>query len=218
MSKTYKSIGLRKSFIYILIRISMNLLLTSQGLTSKKIINSVKKILHKPLSIYKVVMLSSGPRNEKVLGYINKFKEPLIRIGLKENNIKIIFLNEENKINLSNFDIIFVCGGNTYAYLYYIKKLGLDKFIKQFIKSNKLYIGVSAGSMLVGPTIDYDDSEDKFGIKDSYGLNLIDIVIFPHYSKDKEKKFKKLKNQFKKVIPLKDNQAVLVTDKTIEII
>ena len=78
----------------------MKLALTSNGLTNKKIINAVKYLLDKPLFNNKVIMLSSGPRSEKVLGYIKEYKEPFIKMGLKDENITVIFMNEENNINI----------------------------------------------------------------------------------------------------------------------
>ena len=53
----------------------MNLLLTSNGLTSKKMIDTIKDMVKKPLIKIKIIMLSSGPRSKKVLKYIKGFKK-----------------------------------------------------------------------------------------------------------------------------------------------
>jgi dipeptidase E len=58
------------------------------------------------------------------------------------------------KDDLKNKDVIFVFGRNTFDYLNRIRKTGLDKAIKSFVKKGGIYLGLSAGSYVICPTIE----------------------------------------------------------------
>ena len=52
-------------------------------------------------------------------------------------------------------DFIYVTGGNTFFLLQELKKAGADKLIKEQISAGKIYIGESAGAMILSPNIEY---------------------------------------------------------------
>ena len=99
----------------------MKLLLTSDGLTNSKLVNAFKKLVNKPISEIKILMISTGPNNKKVMGYINDAKAPLKKIGVKK--IDILFLDNPKIDDFSSYDVIFICGGNTYLYMKLIREL-----------------------------------------------------------------------------------------------
>ena len=80
---------------------------------------------------------------------------------------------------------------------------------------------MSAGSILVCPNIDIASpfDENDVNLTDLTGLNLTDVIVSPHY-KDEEKtiidNFKK-KSQYE-IVPLTDNQALLVLDGETKIV
>jgi dipeptidase E len=87
-------------------------------------------------------------------------------------------------------------GGNTFYLLDVIRKNGFANEIKKFINDNKIYIGSSAGSEILGNSIfmalGYD--ENNVNMTDFTGLKIIDGLIIPHCNR-KEDFIAKLKNE-----------------------
>lgn len=198
------------------------LLLTSAGLINQNIIKNFLQLLNKPIYQAKIIFIPTAARSSEELKYVNKSKKKLVDLGIIKKNIKTINLNTPINFNdVKNYDACYVCGGNTFYLLKKIRETNFDKIIKEFINDNKLYVGVSAGSILAGPNIDIAIPFDKndIDLKNLTGLNLTKIIVSPHYCK-KEKiiidNFKK-KSKYK-IIPLTDNQALLINNKEVKII
>jgi peptidase E len=51
----------------------------------------------------------------------------------------------------------------------------------KYFDNNKLYIGLSAGSMNQSKRVVYKDEFKNYEIQDYKGLNLINVNIFPHF-------------------------------------
>ena|SRR5256885_9786234 len=132
--------------------------------------------------------------------------------------------NEIRKL-LADVDIIFVAGGNTFYLLEKVKKSGFDKVVKELIQKGIIYIGSSAGSVIMGPDIESVKVFDDMHVAklDSFeGLNLVDFVVLPHYKKGVyEKEHNQAMEEYKgkyKFILLTDEQAVLVTDSGYKVV
>lgn len=127
--------------------------------------------------------------------------------------------------DLKGVDIIFVAGGNTFYLLEKAKKSGFDKVVKDLVNKDVIYIGSSAGSVLVGPDIEpvkiFDDP-DEAELESSEGLNLVDFVVLPHYQKEKYSKYhqKVIKEYGEKykLVPITDKQFIYVSDDGYEIL
>ena len=198
------------------------LLLTSTGLANQNITHQFLQIIDKPVSQIKIIFVPTASRSEEELKYVNESKKELLDLGIPENNIKTLNLDKSVSFNeVENFDVIYVCGGNTFYLLKKVRETGFDKVIIEFAKTDKLYFGVSAGSILVCPNIDIASpfDENDVNLTDLTGLNLTDVIVSPHY-KDEEKTiiddFKK-KSQYE-IVPLTDNQALLVLDGETKIV
>lgn len=117
-------------------------------------------------------------------------------------------------------DIIFVSGGNTFYLLYHIRQSGFDKAILRLLDEGKVYIGSSAGSMVMCPTIEpakpLDNAEQAPLLTSFYGLHLVDFVILPHYGKPKyEQRYQDIMTEWSsklKLQTLTDEQVVIVVD------
>lgn len=126
--------------------------------------------------------------------------------------------------DLKNFDVIFVAGGNVYYLLDIMRKTGFDIVIKELLSNNVVYIGASAGSVIMCPTIDHtriiEHPEAVPGMTDFAGLNLINMLIAPHYGKEKyADRYKQIIAEWRdKLVPLRDDQAVIVNGDKTEIV
>jgi dipeptidase E len=197
----------------------MKLLLTSDGLTSKKIKRTFLKLLEKSPEKSKVLIIYSERGSYKK--YLNIIQRQLSSIGIKRKNL--IFLNISRKTRkVSDFEVIYFCGGNTFYLLKRVRENKLEDLIKNHIKRNKLYIGVSAGSIIVHKTIKIagwgsEGDINEVRLKNLRGLGLTKIAIFPHFKKKLDREV----NAFRKKVDypvreIRDRQAILILGNKIQ--
>jgi len=196
------------------------LLLTSTGFANENIINQFNKLIDKPISQIKILFVPTAARSQEELKYVEESKKELFELGILKTNLRIINLDKPVLFEeVKNFDMIYVCGGNTFYLLKKIRESGFDKVIKKFVALGKLYFGVSAGSILVCPNIEIAKpfDENDINLTDLTGLNLIDVVVSPHYCLEDKSIIDSFKKK-NKVIPLTDNQALLILGDKIKLI
>lgn len=193
----------------------MNLLLTSQGLSSKALTDFVKNRF-KDVTLQKAALIYTirEPEDKQWMSYrYEEFKAAGIK-NFDEINIS----KEVDLSDLKGYDIYYVCGGNTFYILDRIKKTGLDKTLMKEIKKGKLYIGSSAGSIIMGSNINIAEvgemgDENDIELKDLKGFNLVNFEIFPHYEAKEDRYIKEYKAKTKnKIIALTDTQGLLVDE------
>ncbi len=108
-----------------------------------------------------------------------------------------------------------------------MRRSGFYKMIKPLLKT-RIYVGVSAGSMVAGPSIEICQTKiikdkNKVGLKDLTGLSLVDFVVLPHVGNYSVTPHPELIPEFEKkvsysVIPISDQQAVISINGKKEII
>ena len=104
------------------------LILTSTGLQNPNICKAFLDIIGKPPSKIKILFVPTASRTKEELKYAKKSKKELEKIGIK----LIKTINLDCKLNydeIKSYDVIYVCGGNTFYLLYKIKESGFDKII-----------------------------------------------------------------------------------------
>ena len=196
-------------------RYKMKLLLTSAGFEKNpKIGKKFLEMIGKSASKIKVIFVPTASEAESYRGYIEDDRKNLLKLGIKEANIKTLCLDHEiDYLEVENYNVIHVCGGNTFYLLKKVRESGFDKIIKKFIKSDGIYMGISAGSILMGPNIEIAKLGDKnvCGMTDFTGLNYTDVAIFPHYNEKESEKVEEFKKKVDyPVLALTDNQALLI--------
>ena len=193
----------------------MTLYLTSTGLENKQVADRFKKIvINKDIDKVSFLLISVQD-GESDAFYLRKTINELNDIGAI--NIEVFALGDKPFVPNKEYDVIYVCGGNTFVYLDRIRKTGLDKFIIDSLKSNRsAYVGVSAGSIVAGPSIEIagwgneGDSND-IGLIDLKGLDLTNIVIYPHYREELKSELDKFKGKHSyQIYELTDDQALYV--------
>ncbi len=201
----------------------MKLLLTSGGLTNQKIKHHFLKLVDKPIPKIKVIFIpTASSRTTEELEYVKQSKRELLDLGINPKNIITLHLDKPvSYLTIKDGDVMYVCGGNTFYLLDRIRKTSFDKTIKKFINDGKLYLGVSAGSIIVGPDISialpYDENDVK--MIDFSGLKIIDRIIHAHYLQAEREFVTTFQKKIKfPVIPLTDQQALIVIDEQEEII
>jgi dipeptidase E len=192
---------------------SMMLYLTSTGFENGQVADNFKRLItSKSISDLSFLVISVQD-DEFDAVYLQKTKDELKKIGATD--IEVFELKDRAFVPIKEYDVIYVCGGNTYVYLDRMKQIGLDKFIINSVKNNKsIYVGVSAGSIIAGQDISIagwgseGDSND-FDLQDLAGLGLTDIVVFPHYRDDLKIEVANFRKKYSyQVYELTDNQAL----------
>lgn len=198
----------------------MKLLLTSDGLGTDNLKNFFISILSKEprecsllLVYYKV--------DKELEVYVEYTKEEIRSTGITK--ITPFDLHEEKFLDHNKkFDIIWVCGGNTFLILDRMKKIGIFDFIKrQVFESNSLYVGVSAGSIIAGPNIEVSGpwDDNSINLQDTSGMKIVDFATIPHYQIKDHTIVERIKNKANyKIIEITDEEAIFINENNYKII
>lgn len=188
----------------------------------------VKYLPKKPKETNLAFIITASEIYTGDLWWLKKDKDKLIKLGFNITEFTITNLTKSKiEEKLKNIDIIFVVGGNQLYLLDQSIKTGFDQILlEKYQNNNLIYIGSSAGSMILGKNIDVScTKEEVSSIPDlkSNGLNLIDLTIVPHFGNPKYKQFySQLFDNFyetdSKLIFLRDNQYFYITNTTQELI
>lgn len=208
----------------------MKLLLTSGGLTNKSIEKALFELVGKKAEDTSLCFVPTASNVET--GDKDWFINDLININ--KQNFKEVFITDISAVEesvwrpqMEKVDILFFEGGNTYHLMRWMNKSGLTRILPELLK-DKVYVGLSAGSMVTSPdlalrmsqTIYGDDIEEKA----MGGLNFVDFYFLPHlYSPDFPERMgenarKVSKEVDKKNYFLDDQSALKVVDGKVEII
>ena len=178
-----------------------------------------EKFANEDLKGKTVTFIPTASLPEAVKFYVGAGRKALIKLGLTVDELEVSKATaEEISRKLKENDYIYVTGGNTFFLLQELKKTGADKIIAEQINLGKLYIGESAGAMIVSPNIEYVkdmDSIKKAPELDTLSaLSVVDFYPVPHYTnfpfkKAVEKIIAKYETDLK-LYPISNTQAILV--------
>lgn len=209
----------------------MKLLLTSSGLTNNSIANALFELIGKKPEETTVVFVPTASNVE--VGD----KDWLITdlINLKKQNFKSIEITDISAVNekiwkpsLERADTLFFEGGNTYHLMRWLDQTGLTRLLPELLK-DKVYVGVSAGSMVTNPDLALKLSqqiyeEDRLETEEMKGLNFVDFYFLPHlnsewFKKMRRENIEKVELEISRPIyALDDDSALKIVDDRIEVI
>ncbi len=210
----------------------MKLLLTSSGISNPSIAKGLIELVGKNPEDTSLVFIPTAANVE--MGdkdwFINDLNN-LYKLGLKSISIADISAIPENiwRPQIEEADVIFFEGGNTYYLMEWVNKSGLANLLPELLKT-KVYVGVSAGSLISNPKIGQsiskiiNDLDSKKEFSNMEALNLVDLYSIPHlnsshFLKIREENIKKIADFLqKKVYALDDNSALKILNGEVEII
>ncbi len=208
----------------------MKLLLTSGGISNKSIELALEDLAGKPLKKLNVAFIPTASHWES--GDKSWLIGDLVicqRIFKSVDIVDIAVLPQEKwKDRLSDADVIFIEGGNTGFLSYWMYKSEFNIYLDKIL-SQKIYVGVSAGSMIIGKNILLDYSELLYGEVTEKWMNersipILNFSIIPHYKSNyfvniNDFNLQKIIKETGEVIyALDDNSAIKVEDEKIEVI
>lgn len=198
------------------------LLLTSSGMsgTSEEILS----VMPKPADKIRMAHIITASTVESDTSYVENEIELLKQAGFSVEDVDIAEKNEKQLEELlGDKDVIYVQGGNTFFLLDQMRKSGFTKIIKKLLKKGIVYIGVSAGSIVAGKTIEtagWGDADKNIpGITDLRGLGLVKFNISVHFNEQrKEIISQKSKKEKKNLRIITDEQALFVYGKRVTLV
>lgn len=142
---------------------------------------------------------------------------------IKENgyDVKDFDIEGKTKEEIKDFfkdkNVVHVEGGNTFYLLKAIRETGFADILKELLDEGRVYIGTSAGSYIMCPTIEVSDwnpdGKDRFGVTDFTALNYVPFVLKVHYKDEQEEIVREGIETLKYPIHiLKDGQGMFCED------
>ena len=178
-----------------------NIIVTSGGFNSINNYVSEDNIkLFTELSNNKKVLIiaNAAPKSSGNFIARENVKENFLKVGATSCDIVDLDIDTVNKI--LDYDVIYMLGGNVGKLLELNQNTNIKEIIIKFLEKG-IYIGESAGSMILSKSVKYiydlkKGTKPKYSvIYDSYeGFGLIDIYILPHYQKEDRMMDEKVKN------------------------
>ncbi len=145
-----------------------------------------------------VAFIDTAAKFEEVNFYVDEAVEILENFGAKLRRLDVSCAKDsaalvssqdepscEDEIlsTISQCDIIYVSGGNTFYLLNELRKSRAAQTIKDAVHAGKIYIGESAGAIVASPDTRYATlmDENSANMSDFTGLNLVDFFTVPHF-------------------------------------
>lgn len=184
------------------------IVITSCGFSSDELCEKFYTIVSKDsLASKKVLYITTAIDGEvdDDLSWADREFDTILNLGFAKEKITEYKIGDA--INVLDFDVMYMMGGNTFYLLDKIREFGFDADIQKFLNAGKIYIGSSAGSIIVGNSIETAWPYDKnnVGMTDFTGLRLVNGIIIPHANKKSE--FITNLQTDEKVIVLKDGEG-----------
>lgn len=179
------------------------------------------KYLVKSLENLKVLFIVTASKKKLNLNYLNVTLQYLLEAGCKPGIFDISGVSEEElRSTVNKYDLILMGGGDTFYLMNEIRKTGFDKILKEWIKT-KPYVGISAGSYIMQPTIEiptwYHPKEEWDYLTDFTAVNVVNFFFLVHaQKKDTEAIINRAKTENKELMIVNDGEALLVEDEKIE--
>ena len=164
----------------------MDLLLTSAGLTNQTISNTLAELAGRPLSKLRLAFIPTAANMEDgdkgwLINDLNACRKLFQSIDI----VDISALPKEIWLpRLQSTDVIVVGGGHTGHLMRVIHASGFVDEIQNLLQK-RVYVGISAGSMVAGPQLDPNKvaqwySEPVLPDTPTKGLNIAPFTVLPH--------------------------------------
>lgn len=141
----------------------MRILLTSAGLETEEIKECFMDMAGKDMSIVKALFIPTAAIDADAIEVLPKCMNDLLKCGILNKNIKVYDLHAGMAIEeLQQYDVVYLCGGNTHYLLERINDTKFNKSLMEYINDNGFVIGVSAGSLIFSNNLN-----DNLGLIDT---------------------------------------------------
>lgn len=208
----------------------MKLLLCSEGFSTPEIVEACVNLAGKPPDQISIGVINEGYAVEldDKRWVINNLNDVANNFSGKLDLVNLLALSTDGILNrLQAVDVIFVVGGNTDYLMHVFQISGLATLLPALLES-KVYVGSSAGSMVLGHRISTEAYQDIYGEDLDFGItkymDLVDLAIKPHlyspvFPNNRPEVLERVARGLEfPVYGLRDDSAVIVNGEDISII
>lgn len=209
----------------------MKLLLTSAGIRTQELADTLSGLVGKSLENINVAVINEASAVEPgdKTWFFNEINDLRKYVGGDIDFVDLLALSiDEIKERVAFADVIYVVGGNPDYLLHLYNKTGFASLLKDTLLNEKVYVGSSAGSMVLGRRGSTNEYQNYYGEDRTFGttdyLGVVDFVIKPHFeAPDLPKNHKDilLKASIEEqqlIYAVRDDQAIIVNDETVSFV
>ncbi len=218
----------------------MKLLLTSSGISNPSIADALVELLGKPIAESSALFIPTaiypfpGGAGKAWQAISGKARSPLCELGWKSLGVleltALPTIREENWVPMvRETDALLVWGGDVLYLTYWMRRSGLADLLPSL--SESVYVGVSAGSIVMTPyncdaefDLDFVPTGSDMAQGADRALGLVDFTLYPHLDHE-DMPDTSLANieKWASGIPvptyaIDDQTAIKVTDGNVEVI
>ena len=173
----------------------MKLLLTAGGVTNASIRHALVDLLGKPIGESSALCIPTAMYGHPMAGpgvkawqFISGNSEnPMVELGWKSIGVleltALPTIDEEHWVPLvRETDVLLVAGGDALYLCHWLRQSGLADLLPSL--SETVWVGLSAGSMVMTPRIGEDFVQWRPPTGDDSTLGIVDFSICPHLAQD----------------------------------
>jgi dipeptidase E len=164
----------------------MKLVLCSEGFHTPNTVQACVELVGKPQDKISVAIINEAYAVEDgdkrwVLDNLNDVAQ---NFPAEIDIVNLLALPlDEVEARMSKKDVIFVVGGNIDYQTQVFTKTGFAKLLPKLLET-KVYVGSSAGSMVLGKRVSSETYETVFGERSDFGIaefmGLVNLAVIPH--------------------------------------
>jgi dipeptidase E len=201
------------------------LFLTSSTIT-KNLVNDFETLIGKSIKGLRVAFIPDAGYAELLerrdISWIEEERQELInKYSWKITDIILKESNPESLKLLLEQDVIYVNGGLSGYLAIMMRKSGFDKLLPKFFEKGIVYVGSSAGSMVMSDIQEASSwylGEPEPEAIDIPGLGYIDFQIYPHVKAETIETIKKECNTGYTYYLMEDGSAVQIKGNEMELL
>lgn len=176
----------------------MRVLLTSAGLETQEIQDKFVELVNKDMTTVKALFIPTAAIDADAIMVLPKCINDLLKCGIRSENIKVYDMHRRmNTEELSHYDVVYLCGGNTQYLLQRINETEFNKTLSEYVEADGVVLGVSAGSIIFANNLPGN-------------LSLLDVKLYVHCENGEERG--RLSLLSKATICLTNTQALEITN------
>jgi len=187
------------------------IVLISQGLSPILVKEALAKIFSN-LKLKKAVIITTASRDKEKNKWNIVTQNEFLDMGFESADF--LDLETDQNIDLSNYSVVYVAGGNTFKLMKYVGESNFKQEVVNLLNRGGVYIGSSAGAIIATPTIkiagEITPDENSVNLTNLEGMGLVDFEVLPHFEKSLNIELENYKNKTKNDVKTISNEGVIV--------
>lgn len=206
----------------------MKLLLTSAGIRTAELADALTGLSGRSPDKLRIAVINEASAVETgdktwLIDEINYLRK---HFGGYVDFINLLALDiEEVRERMVHADVIYVIGGNPDYLMHIYQKTGFAQVLRDELLNQKIYVGSSAGSMVLGRRGSTGEYQRCYGEDRTFGavgyMEVVDFIVMPHFdsvdwpANNKATLLQASADEQGPIYAIRDEQAIVVCDNEI---